>query len=368
MQLATWGHWKHRCVLLGNATLWLCWWTKVSDASSRTTPRCNVSNLWNEPVAEVRDGDDLGLLERSLQGGCIYALWCCFVFEVKLSHFGSLWFVKATFLGDPAGFHGAGWPRLHVGIWSLHQIWSNNLLSVAKSDVFILQCLVKVFNVMESQNLIRSEAEVQVTAADQENVFPSWWSYERWDVFDFKIFFPHDFCCAFSVSVSCWACCNLLLSWLELQTFNAETVWRIKLHGPGVMFIDSVRRSLTPARCFSDRQSRTGVRFKSQIPLTGHPSINDRVLKNNMSNASERFQIKRVNDIWVSRWVCCSSQWKTGQHSRETKAQKGFGVACFANLKAVNVPIWMCSLQHLRYEDDPALRESPVRIAKAFDC
>lgn len=26
----------------------------------------------------------------------------------------------------------------------------------------------------------------------------------------------------------------------------------------------------------------------------------------------------RLNDIWVSRWVCCSSQWKTGQHSRET--------------------------------------------------
>lgn len=84
------------------------------DAMSQT---CQTN-----PFAEVRDGDDLGLLERSLQGGCIYALWCCFVFEVKLSHFGSLWFVKVTFLGDPAGFHGAGWPRLHVGIWSLHQI------------------------------------------------------------------------------------------------------------------------------------------------------------------------------------------------------------------------------------------------------
>ena len=27
---------------------------------------------------------------------------------VFLRHFGSLWFVKVTFLGDPAGFHGAG--------------------------------------------------------------------------------------------------------------------------------------------------------------------------------------------------------------------------------------------------------------------
>ena len=146
---------------------------------------------------------------------------------------------------------------------------NNNLLSVAKSDVFILQCLVKVFNVMESQNLVRSEAEVQVTAADQENVFPSWWSYERWDVFDFKFFFPRDFCCAFSVSVSCWACYNLLLSWLELQTFNAETVWRMKLHGPGVMFIDSVRRSLTPARCFwivkVEKASDSSHRFLWQV-------------------------------------------------------------------------------------------------------
>ncbi len=52
-------------VLLGNAALW-CWWTKVSDASSRTTPQWDVWNLWNGSVAEVRDGDDLGLLERSL--------------------------------------------------------------------------------------------------------------------------------------------------------------------------------------------------------------------------------------------------------------------------------------------------------------
>ena len=54
----------------------------------------------------------------------------------------------------------------------------------------------------------------------------------------------------------------------------------------------------------------------------------------------------RLNDIWVSRWVCCSSQWKTGQHSRETKAQKGFGVACFANLDvqlaASEVWRWPC--------------------------
>jgi len=63
---------------------------------------------------------------------------------------------------------------------------NNNLLSVAKSDVFILQCLVKVFNLMESQNLIRSEAEVQVTAADQENVFPSWRS-----MFLISRFFSH---------------------------------------------------------------------------------------------------------------------------------------------------------------------------------
>ncbi len=48
----------------------------------------------------------------------------------------------------------------------------------------------------------------------------------------------------------------------------------------------------------------------------------------------------------MSRWVCCSSQWKTGQRSRETKAQKGFGVSCFANLEvqlaASEVWRWPC--------------------------
>lgn len=296
-----------------------------------------------------------------------YALWSCSVFQ---SFFGSLlWFVKVTFLGDPAGFHGAGWPRLQVEIRWRSQVYFPN------SDVFILQCAVKVFNVMESQDLRITITVIPFFSWEAKlrykwllltkKTFSPHGGFMRDEMFLISIFFPTSF-------LLCFFCFSFLLSLLQLalvlaraSNFYAKTVWRINtaLEWCSWTACDDHWHQQDAFRIVKvEQESDSSQRFLWQ----GIRAIIDMVLKNNRSNdfGYERFQLKVRFECLVGCAVLPNG--RLGSTAGRLRHQKGFGVPCFANLKAVNVPIWMCSLQLLRYEDDPALRESPVRIAKAF--
>ena len=86
--------------------------------------------------------------------------------------------------------------------------------------------------------------------------------------------------------------------------------------------------------------------------------MNDMVLKSNRSNAYERFQLNITSECLVGCAVLPNGRLGSAAGRPRHRKASEFHV----------LPIWKCSLQLLRYEDDPALRESPVGIAKAFDC